>query len=664
MPTIAETFEQARRHHQAGEWPMAESLYRQILQLDPNHADALHLLGVLAHQTGNHQAAFALVRQAIAQNPFAEEYQYHLGIFHKDLGQLPEAIECFRITLRVNPNHREARNHLGIALFGQGKHADAAECFRHLLRLFPNEADAHNNLGKVLKDQGEPGQAAACFRRALAINRNNADTHTNLGSALKDLGQLNEAIACYRTALHINPNHADAYYNMGNALAKQGNHAEACESFRQALRINPKNVNAQNNLGISLRELGRKTEAEAVYRQAVLTNPNHANAHYNLGNALIEKGELAAAAACFQQSLRIEPKQPIVLNNLGNALVEQGQITAGEECFQKAYDLDATQKVALWNRSIARLLQGDFAGGWPDYEYRWAQPGKMERPFQEPRWDGSPLEGKTILIHAEQGLGDTIQFMRYVRLVKECGGRVLVESQPPLVQLLKGAAGVDEVLIQGEPLPKFDVQIPLMSLGGLFKTTLDTIPCTIPYIHADATLQNQWRSEFAQMFSEPQATAPLNVGIVWQGNPTQADDRYRSVRLSQFAPLAAVPGMRLISLQVVNGREQLADAPFPIFDLGSKLDASSLHDLAAVLPNLDLVVTVCTSVAHLGGAMGVPVWVALKRVPFWAWQLDGENTPWYPSLRLFRQRQFGDWQGVFERIAVALRSYRGSANRG
>jgi hypothetical protein len=298
-----------------------------------------------------------------------------------------------------------------------------------------------------------------------------------------------------------------------------------------------------------------------------------------------------------------------------------------------------------------RLLRGDFEGGWQDYEQRWAQPNVILRSFHEPRWDGSPLEGKSIFVYAEQGLGDTIQFIRYLPLIKERGGTVLFGSPPGLERLFSGIPGVDRLIAGGAAVPPFDVQAPLLSLPGIFGTTLATIPAAVPYLRADPGLVDHWRGELAPLEG-------FKIGVAWQGSPKNTGDRYRSFPLTHFESLARVPGVQLVSLQKGPGAEQMSGIGerFPILDLSDRLDkAGAFLDTAAVMMNLDLVVTADTAVAHLAGALGVPVWTLLMLTPDWRWLLDRSDTPWYPTMHLFRQKRFGDWAEAFEHIAAELR---------
>jgi len=618
MGTIADLFDLAVRYHQSGDLRKAEPLYRQILQADPSHADAHHFLGLIAYQTGHLDGAVGLMSQALVLNPSAAVYHANLGVVFQAQGRPQEAQASFAQALRLNPDLADTHNNLGNVLQEQGKLDEASACYRQALRLNPDHASGHYNLANALKDQGQLDEAVTSYRQALRIDPHHVDAHNNLGVAFKALGRLDEAVACYQQALGLNPNHVDARNNLGNIFKDQDRLDEAVACYREVLRLNPQYVDALSNLGLALKEQGQLAEAVACCRRALGLNPRHANAHNNLGLALMDQGQLGEAGACFDQALRLRPQ-------------------------------DAGPR---WNWALLRLLQGNFEQGWADYESRWSQPGLVPRSWPRPRWDGLPLEGKTILVHAEQGLGDTLQFIRYAPLVKRRGGTVLVECQPALVTLLSRCPGIDRVLPEGTPLPDFDVQVPLLSLPGLFGTNLSCVPADVPYLFADNRLVERWRRELAGF-----GTA-FRIGLVWQGNPTVRGDRQRSVPLIQFAPLACLEGVRLFSLQVGPGAKQLVHTGerLGVVDLGSRFDRSSLEDVAAVLKNLDLVISSCTAIPHLAGALGVPVWLALAFVPDWRWLLEREDSPWYPHHRLFRQRRPGDWDEVFKRIAAELRS--------
>ena len=613
MATIPEALAIAIQHHQAGRFQAAEQIYRQILKVQPNHAEAWHLLGFIAYQVGNPAVAVEYIEHAITLNESRADFHHNLGDAYRGLGKMANAVSCYRRALQLKPNLMESHNNLGLALQALARLDEAAACFQRAIELRPGDAVVHNNLGNVYLDHRRPAQAADCFRRALAIQPDYAEAHTNLGNALKNQGQIEQAIASYQRALQLKPVLAEAHNSLGIALQEQRKSDEAALCCRRAVELKPDFVEAWNNLGNILRNLGQFDEAVDCYQRALKLKPDYAGAYSNLGVALAYQGKYDEALACYAQTLARDPDDPD----------------------------------AHFNRSLVRLLAADFDRGWPEYHWRWRTKGFRLPTFPQPWWDGRPLEGKTILLHAEQGFGDTIQFIRYAPLVKQAGGRVLVECQKPLVRLLTGFCGVDQLLGRGDALPPFDFHIPLLSLPGVFRTRLETVPAKVPYLFADPQSVQQWRAELGPK-------AGRKIGIAWRGSATHANDRSRSLPLSCFQSLVNLPDVRLFSLQKGPGVEELQELAgrLPIEELGSRLH--DFMDTAAVLANLDLVITCDTALAHLAGALGIPVWVALPLVPDWRWMLDRDDSPWYPTLRLFRQKKLGDWPGVFDQITTAL----------
>jgi hypothetical protein len=391
-------------------------------------------------------------------------------------------------------------------------------------------------------------------------------------------------------------------------------------------------------------------EAMACFQHAVHLQPDYALAHNNLGIIQRERGDLDEAVRSFQKAVEITPNCAKAHSNLAVALRDRGELDRAERCFAKVLEIDPKDAEAHMNLGFFLLRRGDFETGWAHYEWRWRTKQFRPRHFAAPQWDGRLLEGRSLLLYAEQGLGDTIQFVRYAPLVQQRGCRVILECQPPLRALLSRCIGIDHLVAKDEDLPPFDCHCPLLSLPGLLGTHAGNIPAAVPYLFARDDLVRHWRDQLSDCTG-------FKVGICWQGSPTLEGDRRRSFRLAQFAALTGVSEVHLISLQKGVGMEQLAAVSFPVMALGADLDGvnGAFMDTAAVMKNLDLVVTPDTAVAHLAGALGVSVWVALPKVPHWPWLLDREDSPWYPTMRLFRQEKAGDWETVFHHIERALR---------
>jgi hypothetical protein len=437
-----------------------------------------------------------------------------------------------------------------------------------------------------------------------------------LGSVLQQKKDYDGATQCYRRAIELRPGFAEAFNNWGSLHQDQKQFELAIDYYRKSLELQPDSADALTNLGTVLQIQGKPAESIAYHRRALAIQPENHQTHFSLAAALHLQGHVDEALASYAEAIRLKPD------------------------YAEAY----------YNRSFVWLSQGDLAAGWPDYEWRLRCKDYKGRRFDAPTWDGSPFAGRTLLIHAEQGLGDTLQFIRYVKLAEQCGGEVFVEVQPALVKLLQ-SSGFARVIGGGSPLPHFDLHVHLLSMPGVFKTTLESVPAEVPYLAADPQLIETWRQRLAHYEG-------FKIGINWQGNAAYAFDHLRSIPLIEFAPLAEVQGITLISLQKHGGLEQLADVDdrFTAIELGSTLDneAGAFMDTAAVMRNLDLVITSDTATAHLAGGLGVPVWLALSSAPEWRWMKDRPTSPWYPTMRLFRQRHLGDWRDVFTEMQAEL----------
>jgi Flp pilus assembly protein TadD len=468
--------------------------------------------------------------------------------------------------------------------------------------------------GNALLANGRFADALAYYEEALRNRPNHPQTLANMGVAYAEMGKTKEALQFYDAALKAQPRYPDALYNRGNALASIKRYSEALAAYDAAIQIEPRLARVWNNRGLVLMSLGRVTDAVRSYNEALRYQENYPEACNNLGLALQALGQVNDAIVCFEQSLRLRPSFVAPRSN----------------------------------RAQAWLAIGDFASGWPEYEWRWELPRYKLPARNLPLWDGSPLGGRAILLRHEQGLGDTIQFIRYATLVKERGGRVVLECPKALHAVLASFSDVDRFIDRETVDPECDCQAALLSLPRIFKTELNTIPARVPYLQSDPDRIAKWKKRLPG--------GKLLVGVCWQGNPDFPDDRFRSTPLTQFAPLAEVPGVQLISLQKGAGVEQISEfqARHPLFDLGDDLDADKpFVDTAAVMESLDLIVSSDTSIVHLAGALSRPVWIALSTCSEWRWLRDRSDSPWYPTARLFRQPTLGDWKSVFDEIAKA-----------
>lgn len=547
----------------------------------------------------------------------------------------------------------EPQRTLGLSLSGEGRFLEAVREFQRALAFNPRDVELLTNLGCALDNAGKHSEAVSVYQRALRLNAEFMALHYNLGNSLKSLGRTDEAVDCYRQALALDPSLAQGWHNLGLSLQEIGRLDEARQALQRAVTLCPDYLDARHNLGELHHARGDVDLAISCFQELLARDAGYLPSWNALGIALQVQDRLDEAVDCYLKALSMDPDYLHALNNLGAASRALLMPERAIECYLRVLALDPDYADAHWNLSLVQLLLGRFQEGWQGYEWRFRKVGPIPmRKFAQPLWDGTPLNGRTILLHAEQGFGDTIQFVRYAGILARMGGTVLVECQSEAIApLLKQVPGVAKVLVRGEQLPEFDLHASLMSLPHLCCTTLESIPAQIPYLAAEPELTELWRSRIAG--------AGLRVGLVWAGRKSYQDDAKRSLNLGLFAPLAAVPGVSFYALQVGEGADQAASPPpgMALTDLGKGVE--SFADSAAIIKHLDLVISADTAVAHLAGALGKPVWVLLPAACDWRWLLDREDSPWYPSARLFRQSRRGDWAGVLQRVARQLAQLAG-----
>ncbi|MCK6450969.1 MAG: tetratricopeptide repeat protein [Alphaproteobacteria bacterium] len=567
-----------------------------------------------------------------------------LALLRRREGDPGEAEALLRRAVALKPDSVELHVRLGQVLALNGDDAGAAACFRRATGLMPSLAPAHSDLANALHRLGRHAEAVEAQRRALAIAPGHPAYLVNLAVALQGLGRLDEAAAACRQALARAPDLFHAHLNLGSVLEQLGRIAEAERHYRRAHELDPRDARALTNLGNAVLAGGRPEEAVMLQRRAVALAPDLAVAHANLGVALLPLDRAAEAEPALRRALALSPDLADVHKNLGIALEHQGRFTEALAAFERALALDPESAEAHTAHAMALLRQGDFARGWGEYDWRWRTRAAraQSRRFDRPEWSGEDISGRTILLHAEQGLGDTIQFLRYVPMVAAGGTRVVLEVPAPLRRLCARLPGQDRVVAAGEKLPPHDVQCPLLSLPRVFGTRLESIPAT-PYIQAEPEATRAWKRRLA--------TRPgFRVGLAWAGNPAFPDDRRRSIAPALLAPLLGVGGIAFHSLQV--GADAAPPDMRAVEPLGNEL--RDFADTAACVQALDLLISVDTAVAHLAGALGKPVWIMLPLGSDWRWLVDRTESPWYASARLFRQNRAGDWPAVIDRVARGL----------
>jgi Flp pilus assembly protein TadD len=561
-------------------------------------------------------------------------------------GELGRAKAIYRAILDREPNDAMALHYLGVIAHQTGRPAEALAWMKQSIAAAPQVADFHCNFGVLLRDCHRLDEAAAALCTAIQLRPKYPEALTNLGDVLRQQGRLAEAEAVLREAVALRPS-AAALNNLGLVLMDRGRPRDAAMCLRDALKHSPREITVVKSLGTALRLAGWITEAVEVGRMAAELGPGDADAFFGLGNSLRAANELPEAADAYRRAAKLCPDNADLLVNLAGTLADLAEVDEAIAVGATAVALRPKSSEARYNLALALLLGGRFEQGWKMYEARWGCEGFMgtllNRP--EPIWDGGDLRGKTILLRAEQGCGDTMQFARYVPLLAARGAKVVLECQEELKRLLEPLAGVGRVVARGEEAGGVDCHLPLLSVAERLGTTLETIPGGVPYLKAPADLEVQWATRLG-------GYSGLKVGLVWAGNRNHRNDRNRSVKPAELGPLAGMAGVQFFSLQ-----KGVTDRP----EIGGMVDLSGeLGDYAqtaGVLANLDLLVSVDTSVAHLAGAMGRAVWTLIPHGPDWRWMIGREDSPWYPTMRLIRQKNRGDWSGVISQVRDGIAKF-------
>lgn len=647
----------------------AAASYRKALRLQPDIPETHSNLGNVLDADGDYDAAVVCYRRALALRPDFVGAWFNLGNVLNRLGHFDDAEQSYREALKRQPGMMVAEIGLSRALMGLGRSNEAIAAIEQLLERQPSAAPPLAAMAALLRGQGRTDEALGFARRAALRDPSVAETHLLLGDLLDASGDQSGAIDAYQQATALQPDHPDAWFNLGRLAQVAGNADAAIDFYQQALAIRPQLAEGWFNLGNAFHKADRFADAADAYAHAVRLKQDYAEAHAGLGTVLQKLDQFQNAIASLKTALRLKPDYADAYYNLGNALQDVGQVDAAIESFERAFTIKPNYVSAHFNQALALMSAGDYVRGWRKYEYRW-HPDRdrlVARTFSQPLWlgDGS-LEGKTILLHSEQGLGDTLQFCRYVPLVASLGARIVLEVQKPLVGLLTASFASDRITIvptdpswpAGDGLPPFDLHCPLLSLPLAFGTTIDSVPTAIPYLKADPERTRFWHDRLAE--DAAIRAGALKVGLVWAGEarkniPDAVEvDRRRSMKLAEFAALTDLSGLKLVSLQKGEPADQAASAPFDLAMINLMNEINDFADTAALIDALDLVISVDTSVAHLAGALGKPVWLLSRANGCWRWLLQGETSPWYPSLRVLRQETPFQWQPVVAGISQNL----------
>ena len=562
--------------------------------------------------------------------------------------KLREAEPLLLEAIRLKPDVPTWHDNLAVNLARQGRLLEAIATFRVSLRLDPTPGSVWNNLGIACLEAKNFVAAEAALREAVPRLKHDLAPRLSLAQSLRGQLKLEDAEQIDRETIALFPQEAPAHTSLALTLNAAKKPEVALEFFRNAARLAPNIPEAQSNLAAALGKMKLYEECIVVARRAIQLNPNHAGAWSNLGNCLRDLGRFDEAEPALRESIRLNPHDADAVGNLALTLANAGRFADAIPVYDRALELKPQTQEVRFNRALAHLTLGDYARGWPDYEARWhtEQFHGGERTYPMPKWDGTSLRGKTIFLHTEQGIGDTLQFIRFAAPLAEQGATVMIHPTPDLVPVLKSVPGIARVIDAPRAEVTFDCHCPLLSVPYMLQTRLESIPATVPYMAAPPEAVARWSEKLS-------ATRGFKIGIVWQGNPKFPGDRWRSVPLKFFAPIAAVPGVEICSLQKGEPRKQIAECGFAVRDLGAETQ-SDLGDVAGLMINLDLIISTCTSMVHLAGALARPTWVILSANPDWRWLRDRTDSPWYPTVRLFRQEKLGEWPAVFQSIAQEL----------
>jgi len=619
---IADVYREAHELHQTGNLDEAERLYKVILDNDPNHAAVLEALGRICLQRGRWE----------------------------------EAMQMIGLSLAIDANQPHALNNLGIILHKLERLDEALFSYERAIELKPDYAVAYCNRGNTLQQLKRFDAALASHNKAIALKPEFAEAHSNRGNVLREIKRLYEALSSYDKAIALKPSYAEAYNNRGNVLGELKRYYEALFSYDRAIALKPDYAEAFNHRGTVLSKLKRHYEALLSCERAIALKPDYAEAFNNRGGILGALGRFDEALLSHDEAIALKPDYAEAYSNRGNVLAELKRLDEALASHDKAIALEPEVAESYWNRSLSHLLSGNLEVGWRDYEWRKKkQEPDGNRTFPQPGLPGKEyISGRKILVYSEQGLGDTIQFCRYIRSLNEAGAKPLFAPQIKLKRLMKSLdADFDMVEVEDKSL-EFDFHCPLLSLPFVLNTNIETVPNQVPYLHAESERIDYWAGEIG--------LHGFKIGICWQGAIREID-MGRSFPVAEFLRISKIPDVRLINLHLGAGISQLENLPsgMNVEVLGEAFDAGpdAFLDTAAVIKLCDLVITSDTAVAHLAGALGATTWVALKQVPDWRWMLDRPDSPWYPGMRLFRQPVRDDWQSVFLEIEKELRVITG-----
>ncbi len=676
-------FVAALNFHKSGQLDKATEAYDSIFQQDPTHADALHWRGVIDSQQSNYTDAIDRIERSIGLSPENATFHLNLGNALSAVGRLTAAMESYQSAIRFRPDYAQAHLNLGNMQKQTGDLGAALSSYHQAIQINPTYGTAYFNCGNAHRENNEMQPALDCYDKAIEITPGDAEAYANRGNTLRDMQQLDSALASYDQAILLRPGYAmaysnrgltlhdlkryaealisfdeaiaiktdysQAYSNRGNTLRKLQQNQAALASYDKAIDLNPAYADAFSNRGVLLNEMSQPQDALLSFDQAIAINPAYAEAYSNRGMTLQRLNRLDDALDSYDRAISLKPRYAEAFSNRGLVLHELRRLDEALLSFNEAILIEPENIGAHWNKALTLILCGKLKLGFELYEWRWSEDEEFEiqKKFTAPLWLGqTSIAGKTILLHAEQGLGDTLQFCRYARLIVEMGATPVLQVQAGLVKLITTLLPDLQVIALGDTALETDFHCPLLSLPLAFNTLMGTIPAAPAYLSSHADKRELWEQRLGEK-------TKLRVGVVWQGSTVHKNDRNRSLALREL--LARLPdafeyvclqaAVSEADLQTLNTQERITQLTDPLEDF---------TDTAAVCDLMDLIITVDTSVAHLAGALGKPTWTLLSHVPDWRWFLDRTDTPWYPSMTLYRQDHSRCWNGVLKNMEADL----------
>ena len=626
---------------QMGRVDEADRALERILEVDPDNFEALQHLTSICFRRMDFERALDRIRLFLRRNPASADAYCLLGNTFRHFSRFDEALSNYDRAIALSPNLVEAFYGRGLVLRRLSRHAEAIMNYDRAIAIKSDYPEALNSRGVALQELGHFEEAVSSYAQAISINPCFVEAYYNRAVALGVLQQPEEAAKSYERAIVIKPGYLEAINNLGISLLELVKLDRALTCFEQVTTIKPDHAQALNNKGNVLRELGRLEEAVKSYDRAIAIRLDFAEAFNNRGRALHDLGHLQDALSSFDCAINFKRDLAEALNNRGAVLQDLKRFDEAVSNYNQAIEIRPDYAEAFCNRALCKLLTGRYREGWEDYEWRWASSLFTGRRPAFPEWQGESLVGKSLLVFSEQGFGDVIQFSRFLPVLVRRGCRVAFIVDAKLIRLLSTMGNIDLRSALG-PEQEFDFQCALMSVPGRLGIDITSVPNTAPYLKAERDLAASWKRRIGDH--------GFKIGIAWRGNPKGSVEQGRSFNPNELRGLAKIPGVRLISLQKSMAGDQPADEPF--FEIFRDLDngPDAFIDTAAVIANLDLVISCDTSIAHLAGALDRKTWIALKYVPHWVWMLDRRDSIWYPAVRVFRQREPGSWDSVFAEI--------------